>query len=64
MTTPEEIKKHPREDLVKILGQGIADQIFDQIEPKNKVPDTTRVNEERPAGRPVHAVPFRVIQWS
>ncbi|MFZ1897647.1 ATP-dependent DNA helicase [Methanoregula sp.] len=50
MTTPEEIKKHPREDLVKILGQGIADQIFDQIEPKNKSTDTTRVNEERPAG--------------
>ena len=36
MTTPEEIKKHPREDLVKILGQGIADQIFDQIEPKKR----------------------------
>jgi len=50
MTTPEEIKKHPREDLVKILGQGIADQIFDQIEPKNKSTDATRVNEERPAG--------------
>jgi len=50
MTSPEEIKKHPREDLVKILGQGIADQIFDQIEPKNKSTDTTRVNEERPGG--------------
>jgi helicase len=50
MTTPEEIKKHPREDLVKILGLGIADQIFDQIEPRKRSTDTTRVNEERPAG--------------
>jgi hypothetical protein len=50
MTTPEEIKKHPREDLARILGQGIADQIFDQIEPRKRSTDTTRVDEERTAG--------------
>jgi helicase len=50
MTTPEEIKKRPREDLARILGQGIADQIFDQIEPRKRSTDTTRVDEERTAG--------------
>jgi helicase len=50
MTTPEEIKKHPREDLARILGQGIADQIFDQIEPRKRSTDTTRVDEGRTAG--------------
>jgi hypothetical protein len=50
MTTPEEIKKHPREDLVKILGQGITDQIFDQIEPRKRSADTSRVDGERTAG--------------
>ncbi|MGD0534830.1 MAG: ATP-dependent DNA helicase [Methanoregula sp.] len=51
MTSPEEIKKHPREDIVRILGQGITDQIFEQLEPKNKSTDTTSVNGERSAGQ-------------
>ena len=51
MTSPEEIKKHPREDIVRILGQGITDQIFEQLEPKNKSTDTTSVNGERSPGQ-------------
>ncbi|MFA5237886.1 MAG: ATP-dependent DNA helicase, partial [Methanoregula sp.] len=50
MTSPEEIKKHPREEIVRILGQGITDQIFEQLLPKKKNTDTTRVNEERKEG--------------
>ncbi|MFA7694408.1 MAG: ATP-dependent DNA helicase [Methanoregula sp.] len=51
MTSPEEIKKHPREEIVRILGQGITDQIFEQLLPKKKNTDTTRVNEERKEGQ-------------
>jgi helicase len=51
MTSPEEIKKHPREEIVRILGQGITDQIFGQLEPKNRSTDTTRVDGERSAGQ-------------
>jgi len=50
MTSPEEIKKHPREDLVKILGQGIADQIFDQITPRNKSTGPAAQEKDAPAG--------------
>jgi helicase len=51
MTSPEEIKKHPREEIARILGQGITDQIFEQLEPKNRSTDTTSVTGERPAGQ-------------
>jgi hypothetical protein len=51
MTSPEEIKKHPREEIVRILGQGITDQIFGQLEPKNSSTDTTHVDGERSAGQ-------------
>jgi len=51
MTSPEELKKHPREEIVRILGQGITDQIFEQLLPKNRNMDTTSVNEEKPAGQ-------------
>ena len=51
ITSPEEIKKHPREEIARILGQGITDQIFEQLEPKNRSTDTTSVTGERPAGQ-------------
>jgi len=51
MTSPEEIKKHPREEIARILGQSITDQIFEQLEPKNRNTDTTSVTGERPAGQ-------------
>jgi helicase len=51
MTSPEEIKKHPREEIARILGQGITDQIFEQLEPKNRSTDTTSVTGERAAGQ-------------
>jgi len=51
LTSPEEIKKYPREEIARILGQGITDQIFEQLEPKNRSTDTTGVTGERPAGQ-------------
>ncbi|MFA5332005.1 MAG: ATP-dependent DNA helicase [Methanoregula sp.] len=36
LTSPEEILKHPREDVARIIGQGVADQIFDQLAPKKR----------------------------
>jgi helicase len=51
VTSPEEIKKHPREEIARILGQGITDQIFEQLEPKSRNTDTTSVTGERPAGQ-------------
>jgi len=50
LTSPEEIRKHPREDLVKILGQGIADQIFEQVTPRNRSTGPAAEEKERPAG--------------
>jgi helicase len=34
MTSPDEIKKHTPEEVTRILGQGISDQIFTQLERK------------------------------
>ena len=40
MTSPDEIKKHPMEDVTRILGQGIAEQIFAQFEKKERKTET------------------------
>ena len=36
MTTPDEIKKHTPEEITRILGQGISERIFAQIEREEK----------------------------
>jgi hypothetical protein len=37
MTTPDEILEHGIDEVTKILGQGIAEQIFNQIMRKKAV---------------------------
>jgi helicase len=39
ITSPEEILRHPKEEIVRILGQRITDQIVDQIRHRNTRPD-------------------------
>jgi helicase len=39
ITVPEEIVRHPKDEIVRILGQGITDQIFDQLQHRNAMPD-------------------------
>jgi helicase len=39
ITSPEEIQRHPKAEIVRILGQGITDQIFDQLKRRNIMPD-------------------------
>ena len=46
ITSPEEISRHKKEDLVKILGAGIAEQILEQLQPKRKA----TVEETHPGG--------------
>jgi len=36
MTTPDEIKKHTPEEITRILGLGISEQIFAQLEREEK----------------------------
>jgi helicase len=36
ITSPEELSRHNKEDLVKILGAGIAEQVLEQLQPKKE----------------------------
>lgn len=46
VTSPEEISRDKKEELVKILGAGIADQVLEQLQPKRR----SAVEETPPTG--------------
>ncbi len=50
ITSPEDILKHKKEELTMILGQGIADQVLEQLQPKKRDSDEkTSIDGEMPA---------------
>src|SRR5208337_4364097 len=50
ITSPEDILKHKKEELTMILGQGIADQVLEQLQPKKRDTDEkTSIEGEMPA---------------
>ena len=49
ITSPEDILKHKKEELTMILGQGIADQVLEQLQPKKRDTDEkTSIDGEMP----------------
>ncbi|HVP95694.1 ATP-dependent DNA helicase [Methanoregula sp.] len=51
ITSPEEILMHDKEELVKILGAGIAEQILEQLRPKRRSAGEVAEDSENTAAR-------------
>jgi len=47
ITSPEELSRHNKEDLVKILGAGIAEQVLEQLQPKKERRETDPPGENK-----------------
>ena len=47
ITTPEELSRNKKEDVVKILGAGIAEQVLEQLQPKRESRDNRPLGEDK-----------------
>jgi hypothetical protein len=51
MTTPDEILARGREEVTKLLGVGVAEQIFDQLLIKKRVTPVKEDDMNSPSGQ-------------
>ena len=51
ITSPEAIRDHGIEQITKILGSGITEQIFSQLKPKKNVMDVPEIPDSAHTGQ-------------